>query len=130
MRQAPVYFTLVQARFNRILALDSYVPKIQDQLRLQGFPDTQKSVLATFNLNVGNPSESGVPQVPVSQMTRYMFGNMDKTAGFLLDQESLSFHTTNYDTFGGFSETFLNGLKIVHEAISLGYTDRVGVRYL
>jgi uncharacterized protein (TIGR04255 family) len=130
MRQAPVYFTLVQARFNAILALDSYVPKIQDQLRVQGFPDTQKGVLATFNLNVGAPGEASPPQVPVSQMTRYTFGNMDRTAGFILDQGSLSLQTTNYDTFESFSETFLNGLKIVHEVVNLGYTDRIGVRYL
>lgn len=130
MKQAPVYFTLVQARFNAILALDSYVSKIQDQLRVQGFPDTQKGVLATFNLNVGTPSEASPPQVPVSQVTRYTFGNMDKTAGFILDQGSLSFQTTNYDTFEIFSKTFLNGLKIVHEAVNLGYTDRIGVRYL
>jgi uncharacterized protein (TIGR04255 family) len=130
MRQAPVYFTLVQARFNAILALDSYVPKIQDQLRVRGFPDTQKGVLATFNLNVGAPSEAGPPQVPVSQVTRYTFGNIDKTASFILDQGSLSFQTTNYDTFESLLKIFLNGLKIVHEAVNLGYTDRIGVRYL
>jgi len=130
MAQAPVYFTLVQARFNAILALDSYVSKIQDRLRLEGFPDTQKGVLATFNLNVGAPGEASAPQVPVSQITRYTFGNMDKTAGFMLDQGSLSLQTTNYDTFESFSETFVSGLRIVHEVVNLGYTDRIGVRYL
>jgi uncharacterized protein (TIGR04255 family) len=130
MSQAPVFFTLVQARFNAILALDSYVPLIQDQLRVQGFPDTQKGVLTTFNLNVVTPSEASPPQVPVSKTTRYSFGNVDKTAGFILDQGSLSFQTTNYDTFQSFSGTFLNGLKIVHEVVNLGYTDRIGVRYL
>lgn len=130
MRQAPVYFTLVQARFNAILALDSYVPKIQDRLRVQGFPDTQKGVLATFNLNLAAPGEAAPSQVPVSQVPRYTFGNMDKTAGFILDPGSLSFQTTNYDTFEHFSETFLNGLSIIHEVVNLGYTDRIGVRYL
>lgn len=130
MRQAPVYFTLVQARFNAILALDSYVPQIQDHFRLQGFPDTQKGMLATFNLNAGASGEAGPSQVPVSQVTRYIFSNMDKTAGFILDQGSLSFQTTNYTVFESFSETFLNGLKTVHDAVKLGYTDRIGVRYL
>jgi len=130
MRQAPVYFTLVQARFNAILALDSYVPKIQDRLRVQGFPDTQKGVLATFNLNVSSPGEAAPPQVPVSQVPRYIFGNINKTAGFILDPGSLSFQTTDYDIFENFSETFLNGLGIIHEVVSLGYTDRIGVRYL
>jgi uncharacterized protein (TIGR04255 family) len=130
MSQAPVYFTLVQARFNAILALDSYVPRIQDKLRLQGYPDAQKGMLTTFNLNIGAPGESRPSQVPVSHVTRYTFGNMDKTASFILDQDSLSFQTTNYNTFEDFSGIFLEGLRIVHEAVNLGYTDRIGVRYL
>jgi uncharacterized protein (TIGR04255 family) len=130
MRQAPVYFTIVQARFNAIFALDSYVPRIQDQLRVHGFPDTEKGVLTTFNLNAGIPGEANPPQVPVSQVARYAFGNMEKTAAFTLDQGSISFHTTNYNTFESFSETFLRGLKILHEVVNLSYTDRIGVRYL
>lgn len=130
MRQAPVYFTLVQARFNAILALDSYVAKIQDRLRVEGFPDTQKRMLATFNLNISESGEASPPQVPVSQVARYTFGNMNQTAGFILDQGSLSFQTTNYDTFENFLKTFLSGLKIIHDVVNLGYTDRIGVRYL
>lgn len=130
MKQAPVYFTLVQVRFNAILALDTYAPKIQDQFRREGFPDSQKAMLATFNLNVGAPGENSPSQVPVSQSARYTFGNMDKTAGFILDQGSLSFQTTSYDTFEKFLEIFLKGLEVVHDAVNLGYTDRIGVRYL
>src|ERR1035437_2350134 len=104
MRHAPVYFTLAQARFNPILALDSYVPKIQDQLRRQGFPDTQTVMVATFNLNMAQPTDAGSrPQsLPVSQAARYTFLTMDKTAGFILDQGSLSFQTAEYDVFDGF----------------------------
>ncbi|MGH7074462.1 MAG: TIGR04255 family protein [Stellaceae bacterium] len=130
MSQAPVYFAVIQVRFNSVLALDSYLPKIQDRLRHQGFPDTQRGVLATFNLNVGAPGEAGPPQVPVSQIARYTFGNMEKTAGFVLDQGALALQTTDYDRFESFSETFLTGLGILHEAVGLAYTDRVGVRYL
>ena len=130
LTQAPVYFTLAQVRFNPVFALDSYVPKIQDQLRRQGYPDTKKGMLTTFNLNVGNPAEGAIPQVPVSQTTRYTFSNINKTEGFILDQASLSFQTTEYDIFESFAEMFLMGLKIVHQAISLSYTDRIGLRYL
>jgi uncharacterized protein (TIGR04255 family) len=130
MAQAPVYFTLVQVRFNPIMALDSYVPQIQNQLRLQGFPDVQQGVLTTINLNLSNPNEPRPPQVPVSQVARYTFSNMNKTAGFILDQGSLLFQTTEYDVFEDFSGNFLNGLRIVHEAVKLSYTDRIGVRYL
>src|SRR6516164_980213 len=109
LTQAPVYFTLAQVRFNPVFALDSYVPKIQDQLRRQGYPDTKKGMLTTFNLNVGNPAEGAIPQVPVSQTTRYTFSNINKTEGFILDQASLSFQTTEYDIFESFAEMFLMG---------------------
>ncbi len=129
MRHAPVYFTIVQVRFNPIMALDDYAPKIQDRMRRDGFPDLQKGMLATFNLNIA-PGEAGPAQVPVAQTARYTFSNMAKTAGFILDQGSLSFQTTDYDVFGTFSETFVAGLKIVHDVVGLGYVDRIGVRYL
>lgn len=130
LRQAPVYFTLAQVRFNPVLALDAYVPKIQDQLRRQGYPDVNKAMLSTFNLNVDSQAERGAPQVPVAQTLRYAFSNIAKTEGFILDQSALSYQTTEYQTFDGFAETFLKGLQVVHQAISLSYTDRIGLRYL
>lgn len=130
MTHAPVYFVIVQVRFNPLLALESYAPKIQDQFRHYGFPDYQAGMLATFNLSIVNSANGEAPQVPVSQVTRYTFSNMEKTAAFTLDQGSLSLQTTDYDVFESFSETYLRGLRIINEAVSLSYTDRVGVRYL
>lgn len=131
MTHAPVYFAIVQARFNPILALDSYAPQIQEQFRRHGFPDAQKGVLtAVVSLNLAAPTEGSAPQVPVSQTTRYTFCNMERTAGFILDQGALSFHTTEYDVFETFSDQFLSGLQAIHDAVDLSYTDRIGFRYL
>src|SRR2546422_1026141 len=130
MTRAPVYFAIVQARFNPILALDSYVPQIQERFRKHGFPDVQKGTLATLNLSLAAPTEGSVPQAPVSQTIRYMFLNMDRTAGFILDPGALSFQTTEYDVFGTFSAEFRQGLQAVHDAVELSYTDRIGFRYL
>jgi uncharacterized protein (TIGR04255 family) len=127
---APVYFAIVQARFNPILALDSYAPAIQDNLRRNGFPDAQKSTLNTFNLALNPPLDGGQDQVPVSRVTRYNFLNADKTAGFILDPGALSYQTTEYDVFETFSDAFLGVLDIVHKAVDLNYTDRIGFRYL
>ncbi len=132
MSKAPVYFVIVQARFNPILALDSYAPAIQDNFRKNGFPDFQKAFLNTFNLNgpvaIGHPN---VPmQVPMSQAPQYHFVNSKRTASFILGEGALSFQTTSYDVFETFSDTFLMGLGMVHEAVGLSYTDRIGVRYL
>jgi uncharacterized protein (TIGR04255 family) len=131
MTSAPVFFTLAQVRFNQVLALESYVPQIQDQLRRKGYPDTQKVVTATFNLNMPPAPNDAAPQsLPVSQTIRHTFSTIDKKAGFILDQGSLSFQTMEYDVFETFSQTLLGGLRIVHDAVSLSYTDRIGMRYL
>jgi uncharacterized protein (TIGR04255 family) len=130
MTHAPVYFAIVQARFNPILALDSYAPQIQEQFRRNGFPDAQKGLLATLNLNLAAPVEGTPPQVPVAQTARYAFYSMDRTSGFILDQGALSFQTTEYNVFETFSGEFRRGLQAVHDAVELSYTDRIGFRYL
>ena len=68
--------------------------------------------------------------MPVEQTTRYTFLNIERTAGFVLDQAALSFQTTAYDVFESFSAAFLAGLRTVHEVVDLSYTERLGVRYL
>jgi uncharacterized protein (TIGR04255 family) len=129
MTHAPVYFAIVQVRFNPILALDSYAPQIQERFRKHGFPDAQRSVLATVNLNLSSP-EGAAPQVPIAQTARYTFYDMNRTRGFILDQGALSFQTTEYDVFETLSGEFRQGLQAVHKAVDLSYTERIGFRYL
>jgi uncharacterized protein (TIGR04255 family) len=128
MKNAPVYFSIAQVRFNTLMALDSYAPGIQDRMRKAGFPDAKKDALTTFNLNLAG--NEVVSQVPAAQVARYVFANMDRTAAFLLDAGALSFQTTEYDVFPTFSATFLKGLETVHDAVGLSYSDRTGLRYL
>jgi uncharacterized protein (TIGR04255 family) len=130
MTHAPVYFAIMQARFNQILALDSYAPQIQEHLRKHGFPDVQKGALAAFNLNLAAPTDESPPQVPVAQTPRYTFSNIDRTAAFILDQGALSLQTTEYDVFDTFCSHFQHGLQVVHDAVNLSFTDRIGFRYL
>lgn len=130
MGNAPVYFTLAQVRFNTILNLENYLPAIQDKMREEHFPDYKMEVLqrvvVPFNRDEG--AQESAPSI--SPQTRYIFGDIDKTSGFVLDSSALSFQTTNYDTFETFSESFLMGLRILHEALHFDFTERVGLRYL
>jgi uncharacterized protein (TIGR04255 family) len=132
LKSAPLYFTLAQVRFNPILSLESYAPQIQERLRKEGFPDAQKSLVATINLNLNVPSESesASSQLPMGRAVRFTFGNMERTTNFILDQGALSFQTTEYETFERFLADFLKGLVAVHEAVGLSYSDRLGLRYL
>ncbi len=129
LKNPPIFFSVIQARFNPLFALESYAAQIQDRLRQEGFPDASKNPFATFSLNVLAGAQIPGP-IPVTQSVRYIFGNMEKTSGFVLDKSALTFQTTSYDTFEVFLDQFLMGLRIVNEAASLNFIERMGVRYL
>lgn len=131
MKQAPVYFTLAQVRYNPILLLGTYAPDIQESMRKVGYPDYRpgKSVIINFNMQSAEGNLS--PQSPVTEtIERHVFLNRDGTCGFVVEQNALSFQTTEYDTFETFSKLFFAGLEIVHKCLSLDYSERIGIRYL
>lgn len=122
----PVYFTVVQVRFNPILKLADFLPGIQESYRHAGFPDfsVQKVIALQVVMQDGQPTP-----VPV-QHERFLLGNAEKTHMFMLDGQMLTLQSTNYGQFETFSEAFLQGLRIVHESVQFAYTERVGLRYL
>jgi uncharacterized protein (TIGR04255 family) len=128
MSNAPVYYALAQLRFNTIAALNDYIPTLQDKLRKQGFPDFSQAVTTSVNMQVTPGQQLMVPAVQSS--SKYLFLNAEKTAGFVLDQSSISFQTTDYDTSEKFKANLLKGLEILHNAVQLSYSERLGLRYL
>lgn len=131
MSHAPVYLVLTQVIFNRVNNLDSYAPTIQDNFRLNGYPDSQKTFLNTLQLPAADQIVVGAAQIPVVEATnRYAFLNVEKTDGFILDQHGLTYLTSEYDVFPTFADRFTTGLKIVHDVLRLAYTERLGLRYL
>ena len=131
MRNAPVYFTIAQVRFNPVLSLESYVPGIQESLRKAGYPDFRKLLTMAFNLApmTGQEKDQLKPP-PTQQIERYVFHRMDRRGGVLLDHNALSYQTTDYDTFGVFVADLAKTLEIVHGAVGLSFSERVGLRYL
>ncbi|CAN7599558.1 TIGR04255 family protein [Pseudoduganella sp. LjRoot289] len=125
MRQAPVYFVIAQVRHNSVLMLDSYIPEIQDRMRLAGYPDHRPGKSLIVNLT-GPNGEAGAHR----QTERHSFLDRDCSHGFIVEHDGLSFQTTDYDTFETFSSAFFSGLEIVHSILSLDYSDRLGMRYL
>lgn len=127
LKNAPVYYVLAQVRFNTVALLDRYVPDLQDSLRKAGYPDFNKAVLATISMDLGGGGAQVVPAL--ESHARYQFLNASRTSGFLLDQSSLSFQTTDYDVFEPFSEALLSGIEILHKNVELSFSERLGLRY-
>jgi uncharacterized protein (TIGR04255 family) len=123
MKNAPIYFALAHIRFNPLVALDTYVPAIQERLRKAGYPDFQPNQVTTLIV-------SGPEVAKPSVSTRYLFLNAQKTSGFVIDQNGISFQTTDYDTFDPFIATLFDGLTMLHAEAGLDYSDRVGIRFL
>ena len=95
MNNAPIYYALAQVRFNTLAAIETFIPKIQESFRLAGYPDYQP--IQTAHLVFGH-QQIAKPAVT----TRYLFSNITRNSGFMLDPSFLTFQTTDYDTFRPF----------------------------
>lgn len=130
MSNAPVYYVIAQVRHNPILSLGTYASEIQERMRKAGYPGYKLGKTQVMRLMM-QPDESAQMQSPITEIAeRHTFLSMDGTRGFIVDQGSFSFHTTEYDVFSAFSRDFFAGLEIVHQCLILDYSDRVGIRYL
>ena len=126
LKNPPVYFTLAQVRFNQILTLPDYLPKIQERFRHEGFPDFERINFVSIQVKM---QDGQANPTPISQ-ERFQLSNLNRTNSFILDNQSLTLQSTDYGHFDDFSSRFLVGLTIINDAIKLAYTERVGLRYL
>ena len=130
-KNAPVYFTVAQIRYNPVLSLSTYVSGIQEYFRKNGFPDFKKMVTMTLNLSPLLQNQNPEAQPPAPQLVEmYSFSSTDNTKNFLLDSNALAFQTSSYVNFEQFVKELVEGLDAVHRAVGLDFIDRIGVRYL
>lgn len=130
MNNAPVYFTIAQVRFNPVLNLEGYLAAIQDKMRAAHFPDFKRETFQRLIVPFGAGEAGQAPTPSFLAQARCIFGDIESTSGFILENNALTFQTTAYDTFDTFSKTLLDGLGIVHDTLRLDFTERVGLRYL
>jgi uncharacterized protein (TIGR04255 family) len=131
MKHAPVYYVIAQVRHSPVLNLGTYIAQIQDRMRKAGYPDYRAAKAVVFNMLVQSTEGATQPMGPTAEtIERHTFLSMDGTRGFIVEQGSFSFHTTEYDVFAAFSKDFFAGLAIVHECLELDFSERVGIRYL
>jgi len=130
LNAAPVYYTVAQIQFNPILNLGAYLSAIQTKMRENRFPDFKEEVFQRLVLPFGGLELGQMAAPNVTSQTRYVFGDIQGRSFFLLETNTLSFHTTNYDTFETFSATLVKGVSILHEVLHLDFVERIGLRYL
>jgi uncharacterized protein (TIGR04255 family) len=128
MSNAPVYYALAQAQFNPVAAMSKYADEIQDRLRKSGYNMylAQEATRLQITANVGQPSS----EPHITTVTSWLISKADQRSGFILGQNSLTYHTTSYETCDEFIPELLHGLKTVHEVTNLDFISRLGLRYL
>jgi uncharacterized protein (TIGR04255 family) len=131
MKNAPVYFTIAQVRFNPILSLSTFVPGIQEDFRKHDFADFKKAVAMAFSFGplVGGQLDNQLP--PPQPLERYIFSDSGNTKIFVLEHGALSFQSTRYEVFETFVAELMKGLEVVNKMVGgLSFVERVGLRYL
>ena len=130
MKNAPVYFTVAQVRFNPVLNMEAYLTTIQERMRATKFPDFKRETIQQLIFSFASPSDSSQAPAPsFAPQARCRFGNIEGTTEFILENNAVALQTTAYDTHETFFKILLDGLTIIHDALQLDFTERVGLRY-
>ena len=122
LSRAPVVYVLAQIRFSAVLKMAEYIPAIQEELRSH-YPRYGEQQTAT--LQIGG---QGFATPPVT--SRWSFEDKAQQCGFIIDQSSLVFHTSNYVDFPHFRDRLLEGVASVQNIIDTPLIERIGLRYI
>ncbi|HET7108119.1 MAG TPA: TIGR04255 family protein [Candidatus Acidoferrum sp.] len=125
MKKPPIFYTIGQIQFSPVLGMAKFVPDIQEELR-RDFPDFQRGKIANVQIKA---IDENVPVQVVTQ-ERWHFNDLNRTSGYLLQPQSLVFHTTAYETSEHFLQKVLGGISIVQKYAELTYIESVSIRTL
>lgn len=120
----PVFYFLIQVRFNRVTQMEQHVPEFQEMLRREGFADFNEE------LQLEVAWQQGGADIRQTQRKRWLFSDMDKRSGFVLLDDALVYHTTDYTRFSDCKAVMLHTLQKLDAEVGLNFIQRVGMRYL
>ena len=126
MSKAPIFYTIGQIQFSPVLGMAKFIPDMQESLRGQ-FPDFRQEKIGTIQIRI---AEENAPPAQAVTQDRWNFTDLKKTSGYLLQPQTLVFHTTAYETSEQFLEKVLDGISVVNKYAHLTYIDSVAIRTL
>lgn len=128
LRDPPVFHVLVQMVFTPIPTMKENIDKIHEEFRSQGFVDRKQEFHQGVYVNPNDASQN-LKFEQVNKIT-WHFSNFESDSGFMLSDEFLIFHTTNYQNFEEFLSKFSDGVRALTNAVGVFYVTRFGLRYL
>jgi uncharacterized protein (TIGR04255 family) len=131
-KNAPVAYVIVQVRFSPVLSLKTYIAQIQEHFRKDGFPAFENRFNFQFPLLMTQSiePETAPPAIPWERTLSYVFTNREQSQSFVLEQNGLTFHVTDYLDFSWFLDLFLKHLDHINEVLKPDSSERIGLRYI
>jgi uncharacterized protein (TIGR04255 family) len=123
LRNAPLIYVVAQVRFSPIVAIEKFVPEIQEKLRHKGFPRFARGQVMEIALQA-----DGAPKF--NAVERFEFQDKEARLGIVLQSNSLAVHTNSYSNYEKFEEEIKTALMAVHRVADISLAERIGLRYV
>src|SRR5579875_1786420 len=121
---SPLIYVVAQVNISAVVAIERYVPEIQEKLRKNGFP-------GYANAQVPELVFEAIGARPViSPLSRYEFQDKEGRTAIVLTPKSIAVHTNRYTTFDNFHSIIGLALETIHGAADLQLHERIGLRYV
>lgn len=122
LSKPPVTYVLAQVKFSNIENIESRIPELQEKIR-GAFPHYEKVNIQTIHLIEGRKTD-------LAASTQWHFMDKEKQTGIILDNKTLTIHTSRYERF----QLLLDGFEKVairfHEVLNFSLFTRLGLRYI
>lgn len=122
LSKSPLVLVLCQVRFAPIMAMREYFPRIQDKLRLNGYPLAKNAIIqeAVF-------TPAGAASV---KRERWQVQNKEASRSVVVTENFVVFQTTAYSVFEDFVRELNLAVEILASEVNQLLIERVGLRYV
>ncbi len=125
---APLAYVLAQVRFEPFLEIEKHIPALQTSLRAR-YPRFRRVERVGFEVLLTETTQS--PQIqPATNMAQWEFGAAANFEGVIVQQHSLVFHVTAYETHEQFGQAWRWVMNQVGAHIPDLLVNRIGLRYV
>lgn len=123
LRKSPLVLVLLQIAFQAVRDMASYIPKVQDRLRTQGFPVDVSGEVRELTVQAGEPARE-------TRRPRWEFRNMKESTSIIVDETAVVLQTTAYTRFEEFLRTFELAMTTMDAIVGNIIVERIGLRYI
>ena len=123
LRRPPLIYVVAQVLFAEVVAIEKFVPEIQESLRHKGFPRFLRGQIQEIAFQ-----PDGSPKF--SARDRFEFQNKEGSLGIVLQTKSVAVQTNSYSNYETFEEEIKTALMVVHRVVNISLSERIGLRYV